>query len=55
MPQIIKTTIEHDVIAVAKILNLQVNENRLKLIIKKDSEPKTKHEIIVKNLKNLLC
>ncbi len=53
MPQIIKTTIEHDVIAAAKILNLQVNENRLKLIIKKDSEPKTKHEIIVKNLKNL--
>ena len=53
MPQIIKTTIEHDVIATAKILDLDVNENRLKLIVKKDSEPKTKHERIVKNLKNV--
>ena len=53
MPQIIKNTIEHDVIAATKILNLDVNENRLRLIVKKNSEPKTKHEIIVKNLKEV--
>ena len=53
MQQIIKNTIEHDVFAAAKILGLEVNENRLKLIVKKGSEPKTKHERIVKNLKEV--
>lgn len=51
MNQIIKNTVEKDVIASAKILNLDVNDNRLKLIVKKNSEPKTKHEKIVRNLK----
>ena len=53
MQQIIKNTIEHDVLAASKILGLEVNENRLKLIVKKNSEPKTKHETIVKNLKEV--
>lgn len=53
MNQIIKSTIEKDVIASSKILDLKVNENRLKLIVKKNSEPKTKDEKIVKNLKTV--
>ena len=53
MNQIVKNTIERDVMASSKILNLDVNENRLKLIVKKNSEPKTKHERIVRNLKSI--
>ena len=53
MPQIIKTTIENDVIAATRILKLDVNDNRLRLIVKKNSEPKTKHETLVKNLKEV--
>lgn len=51
MSQIVKNTIERDVMAVAKILKLDVNDNRLRLIVKKNSEPKTKHEKIVRNLR----
>ena len=53
MNQIIKNTIERDTVAAAKILDLKVPDNRLKLLIKKDSTPKTKSEIIVKNLKKV--
>lgn len=47
----IKNTIEKDTIYAAKLLNLTVSDNRIKLIVKNDSEPKTKDERIVANLK----
>ncbi len=50
---IIRTTIETDTLYFSKILNLNVSENRFKLLIKKDSTPKTKDEIVVKNLKTV--
>ena len=53
MSQIVKNTVENDVIATAKILKLDVNENRLRLIVKKDSEPRTKHEKLLRNLKEV--
>ncbi len=53
MTQIIKSTIEKDTIEATKVLNLNIPDNRLKLIVKKDSEPKTRHERIAKNLKSV--
>ena len=53
MNQIIKSTIEKDTVEACKILNLKIPDNRLKLIVKKNAEPKTKHERIAKNLKNV--
>lgn len=53
MDLIIKTTIENEAINFAKLLNLNVTENRIKLVVKKNSEPKTKDEKILKNLKKV--
>ena len=50
---IIRTTVEADTLAFCRILKLNVTENRLKLLIRKDSKPKTKEEIVVKNLKEV--
>ena len=50
---IIRTTVEADTLAFSRLLNLNVTDNRLKLLIRKDSAPKTKDEIVVKNLKEV--
>ena len=53
MSQIVKTTIEKDTFYAAKLLDLKVTESRTKLLIRKDSKPKTKDETILTNLKNV--
>lgn len=49
----IKHTVEKDTIYAAKLLNLTVSDNRIKLIVKNDSQPKTKDEKVVANLKTV--
>ncbi len=53
MQTIIKDTIERDTFFAAKVLNLQITENRLRLIIQKNSTPKTNDERILFNLKEV--
>lgn len=50
---LINCTIEKDVEYFSKILKLDVSESRMKLLIKKDSKPKNKDEMVVKNLKEI--
>ena len=50
---IIKLTIEKDTFFAAKLLNLNITENRVRLIIRKDAKPKTKDEQILANLKEV--
>ncbi len=50
---IIKTTVEADTLAFSKMLKLNVTDNRFKLLVKKDSNPKTLDEAVVKNLKEV--
>lgn len=52
--QITKQTIEKDTFYLGKILNLDITNNRQKLIIQKDSEPKTNDEKILRNIKTVL-
>lgn len=52
--QIIKQTIAKDTFFLIKILGIEISENRLRLIINKDSEPKNKDEHLVHNLKSIL-
>lgn len=49
----IKMTIEKDTFYASKLLNLNLTESRTRLIIKKDSTPKTKDERILSNLKEV--
>ncbi len=51
MKGIVSDTVERDVIFASKMLELHVTDARLKLLIRKDSNPKTKDEKIVLNLK----
>lgn len=51
MKEIINNTIYKDVYYASKLLDLNVSEARLKAIAKNDSNPKTKDEIVVANLK----
>ncbi len=53
LSQIIKQTIERDTFYLGKIMNLNITNNRFKLIIKKESTPKTNDEKILLNLKNI--
>ena len=53
MNGIIKVTIEKDTFYAAKLLNLNVTENRTRLIIKKNATPKTRDEKILANLKEV--
>ena len=53
MAGIIKETIERDTINCAKLLELSISDNRVRLIVKKDAEPRTKEEKILKNLKQV--
>ena len=50
---LVSCTIAKDVYFFSKILGLDVNDNRMKLLVKKDSNPKTKDEHVVKNLKEI--
>lgn len=49
----VKETIEKDTYYAAKILKLNLSDNRLKLLINKNSNPKTSDEKIVCNLKTV--
>lgn len=49
----VKETIEKDTYFAAKVLKLNITDNRLKLLINKNSNPKTNDEKIVTNLKNV--
>ena len=53
MNGIIKRTIERDTFYVGKILNLNVTENRTRLIIRKNANPRTKDERVLANLKEV--
>lgn len=53
MQTIIKDTIEKDTFFAAKVLKLQITENRSRLIIQKNSTPKTNDEKILANLKEV--
>ena len=53
MKGIVTDTIERDVIFASKMIDLKVTDARLKLLIRKDSNPKTKDEKTVLNLKSV--
>ncbi|MGM9969317.1 MAG: hypothetical protein ACI35S_02860 [Anaeroplasma sp.] len=53
MTGIIKETIEKDTIFASRLLKLNISENRVKLIVKKNSQPKTKDEKILANLRDV--
>lgn len=53
MNTIIKDTIEHETFFAARALKLQVSENRLRQIIRKNGTPKTNDEKILFNLKEV--
>lgn len=48
-----KQTIAKDTFYLAKIMNLNVSENRMRLLINKNSHPKTNDERIVTNIKSI--
>lgn len=50
---IIKDTIERDTFFAARVLKLQITENRLRLLIRKNATPKTIDEKILANLKEV--
>lgn len=47
-------TIEKDAFYLGKIFNLNITENRMRLLIEKDLDPKNKDEVFLKNLKKTL-
>lgn len=49
-----KNTIEKDATLLVKLFNINVSEHRVRLIITKDSEPKTNDEKLVRNLKDIV-
>lgn len=49
----VKDTIERDTFFAARVLKLQITENRLRLIIRKNATPKTNDEKILANLKEV--
>lgn len=51
---IVKQTIEEDTFMLTQLFGLCLTENRLRLLITKNSEPKTKEEHIATNLKNIV-
>lgn len=53
LKSIVKTTIEKDTFYASKLLNLNISESRTRLILKKDSLPKTKDEKVLANLKEV--
>lgn len=53
MDYIIKQTVEREAYFLSKRLHLEITDNRTRLIIKKDANPKTKDEQILSNLKEV--
>lgn len=53
MNAIIKNTIIDETIYAGKLLNLNVSEARMKYVVKNDSDPKTKDEQVLRNLKSV--
>lgn len=53
MDYIIKQTVERETFFLCKILNLNVSENRVRLIIKKNANPKTLDEQLLSNIKGM--
>ena len=53
MKGIVQDTIEKDAIYAGKIFGLNVKENRERLVVVNDSEPKTKDEKMLANLKKI--
>lgn len=53
MNTIVKDTIERDTFFAARVLNLNISENRLRLIIRKNGTPRTNDEKILANLKEV--
>lgn len=51
---IAKQTIAKDCFFITKLLNLNITENRLRLLISKNSQPKTQDERVVANIKKIL-
>lgn len=51
---IMKENIEHECYAIRKLMDLNITDSRVKLIVKKDSLPKTKDETILSNIKGVL-
>lgn len=51
---IIDQTIERDTYFLASIMNLEVSDSRMRLLITKNSEPRTKDERIITKLKDVL-
>lgn len=49
----VKDTVERDTFYAARVLNLTISENRLRLIIRKKATPKTADERILSNLKTV--
>ncbi len=54
LDQITKDTVERETFFLGKLINLDVTESRKRLIIKKDSKPKTHDEQILFNLKHII-
>lgn len=53
MAGIIKVTVHKDCFFAAKLLGLDISENRMRLILKKDSQPRTLDEKVLANLKDV--
>lgn len=49
-----KNTIEKDATILVRLFNISVSEHRIKLLITKDSEPKTNDEKLVRNIKQII-
>jgi len=54
MERIVSQTIERDTFFLAKLLNLEITDNRLRLIISKNSQPRNREEKILYSLKEIL-
>ena len=52
--KVIELTVEKDAYYLAKILQLELSESRRRLIITKDSSPRTKEEKTLYNIKEIL-
>lgn len=52
--KVIEHTVEKDAYYLAKILKLELSESRMRLIVTKDSSPRTKEEKTLYNLKEML-
>ena len=54
LPKVVEGTIERDAFFLAKMLKIELSETRMRLIITKDSAPRTREESILYNIKEIL-